>query len=212
MDEQRLSALFRDAAGQPPPASFDTDDVVGASRRATARRRSALAGGSLLGLAVLAGGMVIGGQVLAPTPDPPSVASEAGPEVGDRLLEPEVLTPFADPPGVGTDGAPGSAGGCGPADAQLAAGLVAALDGGPAVPFPEGCPRGFRAAGVVLPGGTVYALLGPSAVPPGGGPGTASAPVDGQVLSVVSVPTDPSDVPPRADEVDDIADELADGL
>lgn len=211
MDEQRLSALFRDAAGQPPPASFDTDDVVGASRRAMARRRSAVAGGSLLGLAVLAGGVVIGDQVLTPTPDSPPVASEAGPEAGDRALEPEVLTPFADPPGAGTDSAPGS-GGCGPADAELAAGLVAALDAGPAVPFPDGCPRGFRAAGVVVPGGTVYALLGPSAVPPDGGPGAASAPVDGQVLSVVSVPTDPSGVPPRADEVDDIAEELAERL
>lgn len=210
MDEQRLSELFRDATGEAPPPSFDRDDVVVASRRATARRRSALAGGSLLGVAVLTGGMLLGGQVLQrpPTGESPAAASKLAPGPGDRMLEP--VMPFAAPPGAGRDRASGSAGGCGPADAELTAGLTAAVGPGPGLAFPRPCPPGFRAAGVAVPGGTVYALLGPVAVSDADLPGYASAPAGAEVLSVISVPSDPSAPPPRAADVDDVARELAD--
>lgn len=215
MDEQRLSELFRDAASEAPPPSFDRDDVLAASRRATARRRSALAGGSLLGVAVLTGGVLLGGQVLqasqpseAQTGEAPAVASDPTPGAGERMLEP--VTPFAAPPGAGPGAAPGSAGGCGPADAEIAAALTAAVGPGPELAFPRPCPPGFRAAGVAVPGGTVYALLGPAALSDADLPGYASAPVGAGVLSVISVPPDPAAPPPRAGEVDDLARELAD--
>ncbi|MGH3566203.1 MAG: hypothetical protein ACRDRH_09255 [Pseudonocardia sp.] len=52
-DDERLAAVFRAAvADAVPPASFDHADVVRASRRITARRRSVLAGGALAVLAV----------------------------------------------------------------------------------------------------------------------------------------------------------------
>jgi hypothetical protein len=212
--EQRLSELFRDAAGEAPPPSFDRDDVVAASRRATARRRSALAGSSLLGVAVLTGGVLLGGQVLlpsqksgAPRGQAPAATSEVAPGAGDRTLE---VTPFAAPPGTGPGAAPGSAGGCGPADAELTAGLNAAVGPGPGLAFSRPCPPGFRAAGVAVPGGTVYALLGPAALSDADVPGYASAPAGAEVLSVLSVPSDPAAPPPRAADVDDLARELAD--
>ncbi len=202
MDETKLNQLFADAVGRPPKASFDTGDVVGASRRATARRRSALAGGSLLGVAVLAGGIWLGGDVLRPANDAPA-ALQPAPEVGDRMLAPELMTA---PPGVDT--APE----CGAVDAELAAALATALDtsstAGPAVPLPEACPSGTRAAGLLVPGGTVYALLGPAAP----GLGAASVPVDDGVLTVVSVPSDPAAAPPLAEDLDRLAREVADQL
>jgi hypothetical protein len=219
MDEQRLSELFRDATGEAPPPSFDRDDVVAASRRATARGRSALAGGSLLGVAVLTGGVLLGGQVLQrpPTSEPPAAASELAPGTGDRMLEP--VMPFAAPPGAGPDApgpdAPaGAAGGCGPADTELTATLNGALTGtagtGPGLAFPRPCPPGFRAAGVAVPGGTLYAVLGPVAVSDADLPGYASAPAGAEVLSVISVPSNLTAPPPRAADVDDLARELAD--
>jgi hypothetical protein len=52
-DDERLAALFRDAAGtDPPPAAFDHDRVVSTSRRITARRRSAVLGGAMALLVV----------------------------------------------------------------------------------------------------------------------------------------------------------------
>jgi len=203
VDETRLNQLFRDAVGRPPAASFDTGDVVGASRRVAARRRSALTGGSLLGVAVLTGGVLLGGDVLRPAPENPSAASRPAPEAGDRMLTPELMTPFLAPPGAA------EAVGCAAVDAELAAALATALGtAGPAVPLPETCPPGTRAAGLPVPGGTVYALLGPTAP----GPGAASLPVDGGVLTVVSVPADPAAAPPPVGDLDRLAREVADQL
>ncbi len=212
MDEQRLSELFREAAGEAPPPSFNRDDVVAASRRATARRRSALAGGCMLGVAVLTGGVLLGGQVLQPSPmqDIPAAPSQLVPKRGDQTIE--LVTPFVTPPGSNTDAAPGSGGGCGPPDAALTAALTATLGSGPALAYPRPCPPGFRAAGVPVPGGTIYALLGPTALNNADMPGYASVPADAEVLSVISVAVDPSAPPPRAADVDALARELADRL
>src|ERR1041384_4596943 len=48
MDEQKLADLFRDAAHEAPPASFDAGDVRTASRKAALRRRNSIAGGTAL--------------------------------------------------------------------------------------------------------------------------------------------------------------------
>jgi hypothetical protein len=61
-----------------------------------------------------------------------------------------------------------------------------------------------------VPGGTLYAVLGPVALSDADVPGYASAPAGAEVLSVISVPSDPTASPPRAADVDDLARELAD--
>lgn len=88
-DDDRLAALFRDAAtsSDPPPPGFDLDRVVATSRRITARRRSAVLGGAMA-LLVVAGVAVAlptfsgAGDVssaAAPAAAPPQ--GEAAPEV-----------------------------------------------------------------------------------------------------------------------------------
>ncbi len=59
-DDERLAALFRDAAGtDPPPSAFDHDRVVTTSRRITARRRSAVLGGAMALLVVAGVGVAV---------------------------------------------------------------------------------------------------------------------------------------------------------
>jgi hypothetical protein len=58
VDEQKLTELFRDAASDAPPPSFDVDGVRSASARATAKRRSAIALGSTMALVLVLGGVV----------------------------------------------------------------------------------------------------------------------------------------------------------
>ncbi|MFI6098585.1 hypothetical protein ACIA8G_23770 [Lentzea sp. NPDC051213] len=60
MDEQKLAGLFRDAAHDAPPASFDAGDVRTASRRATLRRRNSIAVGTTLVVVLGMGGVVVG--------------------------------------------------------------------------------------------------------------------------------------------------------
>src|SRR5687768_11522241 len=60
MDEQKLADLFRDAAHDAPPASFDAGDVRTASRRATLRRRNSIAAGTTLVVVLGFGGVVAG--------------------------------------------------------------------------------------------------------------------------------------------------------
>lgn len=228
MDERELSKLFRDAAGHPPPASFDHDDVLGASRRATARRRSALAGGSLLGVAVLAGGLLLGGQLMQPTAPqapagpPPGIAS--APEPDGRMVAPRPLAPLNAP-------APGTAGRaatgldtCGPADPVLAAELTDALADhittppGPTIALTEACPPGSRAAGMPVADGTIYLVVSPAVTgtgeggsmrPDGARSYTVASPSNGDLVSVLSVPASPQQPAPLAEHVDELARELA---
>lgn len=81
-DDERLAALFRDAASDAdaPAPRFDHDDVVSASRRITARRRSAaLAAAAVIGLAGLGAAVLlpIGGDSPASTAASPLDAPEA---------------------------------------------------------------------------------------------------------------------------------------
>ncbi len=227
MDERELSKLFRDAAGHPPPASFDHDDVRGASQRATTRRRSTLAGGSLLGVAVLGGGLLLGGQLSqpvapqAPAGPPPAVASAPAPEPSGRVA-PQPLSTL-DAPGNGRWLAPGP-GSCGPADPVLAGELTDALDArrvapsGHSIPLTEPCPPGSRAAGVPVAGGTVYVVVSPAVAgvgeggsvrPDGARSYTVAAADDGDLVSVLSVPAAPQQPAPLGEHVDELARELA---
>jgi hypothetical protein len=67
VDEQKLGELFRDAARDAPPPSFDVDAVRSASARATSRRRSAVAAGSALALVLVFGGLVLGADLVRNT-------------------------------------------------------------------------------------------------------------------------------------------------
>lgn len=233
MDEQRLSELFRDAAGNAPPASFGRDEVVAGSRRATARFRTRIAGGSLLGVALLAGGGLAVGQLGSSTGgDGATVAAENAPPPGDRAAEPEngtpLLAPGGDVPGPPGGGLPGSGqdtdteATCGPADMQLADELTAILSArsaapaGPAGAVPLTCGPGTRAAAVPVPGGQLYVLLAPRVTSPvgteidgPGGEGYRLPAASGGELTVFSVPPTPALPAPLAVEVPDIATELA---
>ncbi|HEY0636385.1 MAG TPA: hypothetical protein VGD67_01950 [Pseudonocardiaceae bacterium] len=90
MDERQLAELFRDAADGGPTAGFGHSDVIAASRRATARRRMAMAGGSALGIMVLVGGIVVGGNVLRDTGGNAEHATSAGGSAQEQSV-PQVL-------------------------------------------------------------------------------------------------------------------------
>lgn len=79
-DDDRLAELFRAAAADPaaPPPGFDHRDVLSASRRITARRRSALVAGAFALFAVVGVGAVVA------LPDSPTATSAAAPAAADR--------------------------------------------------------------------------------------------------------------------------------
>ncbi|MHA6779913.1 hypothetical protein ACVGOW_02790 [Pseudonocardia saturnea] len=87
-DDDRIAALFSEAASDIPPPGFDHDRVVAASRRITARRRSAVLGGAMALLIVTGVGVAVAlpstGRdaavtAAAPAEAPaPEAASEAG--------------------------------------------------------------------------------------------------------------------------------------
>lgn len=189
MDERQLAELFRAAAGQAPPASFDEHDVATASRKVTQRRRTVLAGGGGLAIVLLAVGLVfaVGGfghtlsgggtAAVAEAPNGTSGGRAQGHTVGPELAGPGVTRrepsfPTTSPLQGG--GAGGEAGhgagsthaGCGPTDGELAVALASELPsvGAPvAAPVALVCPSGARSAAYAVPGGHVTAVLVPSA-------------------------------------------------
>lgn len=212
MDEQQLSELFRTAVRETPPPSFDRDDVLAASRRATARRRRVIAGGTAGG-AVLAGAALAGIAVLPPGAGS-GVAAPVSTDAVQRVDQPRPRSlpragGQAEPRSLLAPDSPP----CAPADPELAARLVTALEErgvtptNPARPVPDGCPDSARAAGVPVPGGTVYVLVGPevdvaarsASVPVGGG----------QQLTVLSVPDRPGQPVPLAGRLAELARDLA---
>lgn len=235
MDEHRLGALFRDAVGEPPPATFGPADVVAASRRATARRRNTLAAGSLLGVAVLAVGVTISGHMLPgqglsghglpgqglPGQGLPGHSSTAGwhPEAAAAEAGPRTL--------AAPQGAVGAADReqtrCGPLDGELAAQLSAVLaDRGATIAGPPGevpgpCSEGSRAAAVPVTGGTFYLVVAPPGRPPDvqrpdGARGHALTSGERRELVVISVPVGHGQQAPLADQLPDLARELANRL
>ncbi|MFN2494671.1 MAG: hypothetical protein ABR608_02010 [Pseudonocardiaceae bacterium] len=232
MDEQRLSQLFRDAVGDLPPASFGLDEVVTASRRATAVRRNVFLGGALLSVGVLAGTLVASGLVGgSQLPGETSSAGQAAPEIDAPGPEPGThplnVPPGGAQPAPRADPAGAERGSCGPVDHELAGELTALLAdhgapaSGPADEVPrqgtaQPCPPGSRAAAVPVPGGTLYVVLVPQGdlfdpvetAAPDGTRRYAVTLNDGQ-LAVVSVPAGPGQPAPLADEVPELAKELA---
>jgi hypothetical protein len=96
VDEKKLGELFRDAVRDAPPASFDTGDVLVASRRATARHRTAVALGSTVAAVVLLGGTALGVNLLGNRGS--SLNAASAPAVGTG--SPGLMTPF-NRPGAG---------------------------------------------------------------------------------------------------------------
>ncbi|GAA2812226.1 hypothetical protein [Crossiella cryophila] len=191
MDEHKLADALRDAVREVPPPSFNEQDVVIASHRASARQRRLILSGSTFGAALLLGGTLVVTNLLGPEPTAANTASsgEATAE-GGVLRGPGGDASTADP---GNSGAPGagrptsksspdvskqgetsasagpSAGGtegCGMADRKLAAALAAEL---PAVASrnpeqgpPELCTTpGARAVTLKLPDGELSVVLVP---------------------------------------------------
>ncbi|WP_053714333.1 hypothetical protein [Saccharothrix sp. NRRL B-16348] len=107
MDEQKLAELFRDAAREVPPPSFDVAAVRSASARATARRRSAIAVGSAVALVLVFGGLAVTANLLGTTSSDTSAAGSA-----EHASSPNV-TPFTagEPDMVPKDASPDRSGG-----------------------------------------------------------------------------------------------------
>ncbi|MGQ0777950.1 MAG: hypothetical protein ACT4NY_26665 [Pseudonocardiales bacterium] len=217
MDEQRLGALFRDAVGDPPPATFGAADVVAAARRATVRRRNALTAGTLLGVAVLAGGLTIGGHVVQGH-GLPGNSSTAGQQADTAAGGPGPRTLGASPEAESS--AESEQTRCGPLDGELAAQLSAVLAArgvaivGPPSEVPGPCSDGSRAAAVPVVGGTFYLLVAPPGWLPGaprpdGARGHALTPDGSRELVVISIPVAPGQPAPLADQLPDLAQELA---
>lgn len=179
MDDQTLGELFRAAATDVPPASFDEKDIAAASRRITQRRHSMLLGGGGLAVVLLAVGLVFGIGVLVHTVG--SGGSNSGAAAGAQGPVSTGQGPFAAPGivrnspgaspmqgGVATGkvgpGADGTHIGCGPVDGALAVALASEIpSAGAQVPVPASvlCPEGSRSAAISVPGGVVTAVLVP---------------------------------------------------
>lgn len=227
MDEQQWSGLFREAVGEPPPASFGRDEVVAAARRGTVRRRGMAAAGTLLGLGVLAVGLLSSG-VLDRTRAEVTTAGQAPPGADTRIAP----HPLGTAPGVATAtpraGVPGAAGqaSCVPTDDELATQVRAVLAergsevAGSSGAVPGPCPAGSRAAAVPVPGGTLYVLVLPQVQPPervdvvwpDGRREHALMLEGGRGLLVISVPAVPGQPTALNDDVPDLAEQLAERL
>jgi hypothetical protein len=191
VDEQRLGELFRAAAGDTPPATFDERDIATKSRQVTQRRRSLIAGGGGLAVVVLAVGLLLGTGVFGHTLGRGPASSAAGalaPEhtatgghtFAPALGAPNVVGPRGSsfpptapmqggaPGGEAGHGAGSTHAGCGPTDRELAVALAGELPsvGAPvAGPATLTCPPGSRTAAYLVPDGSttgyVIAVLAP---------------------------------------------------
>ncbi|WP_460958570.1 hypothetical protein [Parasphingorhabdus pacifica] len=218
MDDGKLERLFQDAADSAPPAGFDAADVARSSRRVTARRRVAWAGGSLVAAAVLAGGVSLGIGAFdssannVASPPPTSESERAGSEA----------VPKSDGPGVLSE--PGKRS-CPPPDAELADALAGQLrvgDGDRATAAE--CAAEVRSASFVVrdagESGEVAVLLHPAdsgaqdSIEPGevrnpDGTEEVTRQADsGRMLTVRSDP-DAGSAPPLGPRLPSIADALA---
>jgi hypothetical protein len=110
VDEQKLTELFRDAARDAPPPSFDVTGVRAASARATARRRSAIALGSTLALVLVFGGVAVTSGIVQNSGSDTAVAGSA-----EDTSSPNV-TPFSagQPELIPKDASPDLSGGIPP--------------------------------------------------------------------------------------------------
>lgn len=192
MDEQRVSALFQEAARDVPAPTFDAGDVTAESARLT-RKRNNLVAGSALGFALLAGVLVTGVALWAgpngsPGNDSGAMAASAAPERNETHAPYEVPSaaedraagtptdhPFSTPmQGGSTSGGAGSEpggtpSGCGTAAREFAAALAgelpAATSAGDPLDSPVACPPGGRGVAIPVSDGPLKGLLSLVVVP-----------------------------------------------
>jgi hypothetical protein len=107
-DDERLGALFRAAASESsaPPPGFDHEAVVRASRRITARRRTAFTLGGL----ALFGVVGIGGALALPEASSggEDAATLAAPMLAPEAPSADSRAPQQAPPPAAAEGAPGA--------------------------------------------------------------------------------------------------------
>jgi hypothetical protein len=195
-DDDRLAALFREAAGDPPPG-FDHRAVVERSRRVTARRRTALLGSAAALVVVVGTGLAVGGatpQEPASTAAAPAAergaggaadaagSAESGPGAGSGVesgADAEAASPFAVEPYVApapapTVGSPVPRPGAVPCADRPDPALRALLDralpevaGAPEAAATGPCRPGARGVDLAVVDGTASGLLSVVALPPG---------------------------------------------
>ncbi|WP_410656118.1 hypothetical protein [Amycolatopsis sp. lyj-112] len=206
MDENDLKALFRDAPGDAPQPSFDTGDVVRASKRATVRRRNGIAAAGSALVLVLGGVGIFGvlGDVDLGSPTAAKSNQEAGQPgaASARPLDSGESTNFSGPPPQQGGSGPEKTGqmtaegtfGCDQVDRELATALAGELpvpvDVAKSTPG-DICTTGARSAGFPVPGGTVTAAVFPagSSVPtvPTGASSAQRTTAKGSLVVVVSL-------------------------
>ncbi|KJK42091.1 hypothetical protein UK23_38890 [Lentzea aerocolonigenes] len=201
MDEQKLADLFRDAAHDAPPASFDAGDVRTASRRATLRRRNSIAAGTTLAVVLGFGGVMAGAgwfgtsntadnagpgqQVAAPQTELKAPQQQqAQPNFpGDMSTQGDMSTPGSTGPSAGERAVQG----CVEVDRELADALAGELSVSPgsAVPPTVTCSPDSRSASFKIDGLTVTAIVTPQSFEPPDGALTEKKPTaSGQELYV----------------------------
>ncbi|MEV6239996.1 hypothetical protein [Lentzea sp. NPDC051838] len=181
MDEQKLADLFRDAATDAPPASFDAGDVRTASRRATLRRRNSIAAGTTLVVVLGFGGVAAGagwfGTNTSGSNNLGSAQQQEGTGADAPITPLEAQPPPKNNPGdastQGDASKPGSTGlatsaqravqGCAAVDRELADALAGELSvpSELAVLPAESCSPQSRAASFKIDGLTVTAIVTP---------------------------------------------------
>ncbi|MET8758172.1 hypothetical protein [Lentzea sp. NPDC004782] len=196
MDEQKLADLFRDAAHDAPPASFDASDVRTASRRATLRRRNSIAAGTTLVVVLGLGGVVAGAGWFGS--EKSATMNSAGPgQQKDESAPTELMTPLqvqpktqdfpgdastqgdASTPGSAgfTTGAPRAVQGCAAVDRELADALAGELSVSPGLAEAPSvtCSPDSRAATFKINGVTITAIVTPQEFKPPDGARTEKA-------------------------------------
>jgi hypothetical protein len=233
MDEKKLADTFRDAVGEVPPPSFDTQDVRVASARATARARKRLQSG--VGVAL---GVVLIGGVLVLT-RPFGATSVDSTNAGGPVAAPNVSTSMSLNPNAAPQSGPGgkmapnhtetgNAANCGPADLGLANALTAELPSATGLePYAAdvSCPAGSAAVMFQVTDGAnsgkVELVLVPASVPDdpslggkppvqvGKGNSVTVRTRQGGALTLASLPTNGSATGPYVGQLGDIAARLA---
>jgi hypothetical protein len=185
VDENKLAELFKDAARDAPPPSFDVASVRAGSHRATVRQRSAIALGSTMAVVLVFGGVALGNGGFAMTsngaatdsaglgkaveqPAAPYEQSTLGASVDRGEPKAQDVPEGSSTQGVGSSGnvsppADGTPGGCGTVDRELANALAGELSVASDLAAPAGlaCPDGSRSASFDVDGGRVFAVVVP---------------------------------------------------
>ncbi len=224
MDEAELSEVFRQAAHGGPTASFDEQDVRRGSRRVTARRRTALAGGTLVSAAVLAGGGSFGTGVFGPSgtvAQEPSAPEAQSPMDQSPMALPDPQSPVTPRSGPIVLGDPGGGAECGPPDPAVASALRSEFpeaSGTQPIGAKPPCPDGARTAAVTVRQGPANGKVAVLVTPPGSpsaaedrpkGTAIAQLPTrSGGTVTVLSEPVGASQAP-YAGRISEIAENLA---